>query len=171
MSSDELAEIRARHAALQEMLARALTGQGEAPAGFDAARVQVAAQALAAKRARGVERSWTGLASALRDGFASAFAAYAEATPLPSEGNPYADGLGFARWLARRGPLPDAGRLELLAAELRFRCQGHGLASRTIPSFAAAWLRQSRSLVVAARWPRRGEWWLTLPLGLGSRFD
>jgi hypothetical protein len=159
------AETRARLAAEQATLVAALVGRGAAPPGFDAWRVSVTAAALARKRARAAARAWPGLARALGRRFGEVFAAYADAAPLPREGGPLADGRAFARWLAARGELPEAGRLQALAVDLRYADNPDGLTPRRGPALRAAWLRQSRRLIVAVRLPWLGEHWLSSPLG------
>jgi hypothetical protein len=161
MPADERAELAAR----QAELVRALTGGGPMPAGFLPSRIQATADALAAKRARSAARAWPALAAALGDQFRLRFAEYAAVTRLPQRGGPLADGRAFADWLARRGALPDAGRLEALAIDLgQARCAG-GLVPRRGPALAAAWLRQSGRLAIGLRWPGAGERWVVVPLG------
>jgi hypothetical protein len=162
MSADES---RARLARRQAELLCALAGQGMVPEGFDAEQVQVVADALARKRLRSVVRAWPALARALGAGFAGRFQAYALGTLLPREGGPLADGRAFARFLAATGDLPEAGRWEALAVDLRYaRCAG-GLRPRRGPALKLALFRKPRRLVVALGWPGLGEKWLTLPLG------
>lgn len=124
------AEARARLAAEQAALVAALVGRGAPPEGFDARRVGLAAASLAWKRARAAARAWPGLARALGGRFGKVFAAYAGAAPLPRQGGPLADGRAFARWLAARGKLPEAGRLQALAVDLRYANNPDGLALR-----------------------------------------
>lgn len=118
-----------------------------------------AAQSLAIKRRRAAARAWPDLAAALGDRFPERFADFAAGTPLPGRGGALADGRVFAVWLRRRGELPEAARLELMAVDLRYRAQADGLVARRGPSFRVALLRQPRCLVLALRWPGLGEWW------------
>lgn len=165
------AEARARLAAEQAALVAALVGRGAPPEGFDARRVGLAAASLAWKRARAAARAWPGLARALGGRFGKVFAAYAGAAPLPRQGGPLADGRAFARWLAARGKLPEAGRLQALAVDLRYANNPDGLALRRGPTCRAAWLRRSRRLILAVRLPWLGEHWLSIPLGRGRHSD
>jgi hypothetical protein len=157
-------EARARLAVQQAELMRALAGQATAPEGTDAERLRTAARSLARKRLRSVARAWPALAEALADRFGEHFASFAAVTSMPSEGGPLADGRAFVQFLARRGHLPDAGRLEALAVDLRYaRCAG-GLRRRRGPALKMARLTQPGRLVVAVRLPWFGEKWFALPL-------
>jgi hypothetical protein len=109
------ADARDDLAARQSRLVEALTGGALLPEGFDPAQVQTACRALAAKRARSVAKAWPRLADAMGDQFAIHFAAYAGESPLPPGAEPLDDGRAFARWLGRRGLLPDSARLDLAA--------------------------------------------------------
>jgi hypothetical protein len=168
-------DARRRLAEAQERLLRALAGHGQPPEDFDAGRVRAAAEALAHKRARTVARAWPGLARALGADFAGSFSAFAANSPLPRAGGPLADGRAFAAHLASRGQLPDAGRLEALAVDLRYRRMPDGLKPRRGPAFLAAWLRGSGRLVLAVRLPWLGEqqislpWWRGTPSSASSR--
>lgn len=162
------ADARAALEAQQAALVRALTGQGAPPPGFDPDRVGAAAASLLRKRLRAVADAWPGLAAALGDDFAGRFLAYARRMPLPARGGALTDGRAFARELARAGALPDAGRLEALAVDVRFSSAHDGLVRRRGPAVRFAWL-QRRALAVALRWPGWGEQWFTL--GLGSSRD
>jgi hypothetical protein len=159
------ADARARLAAQQAALVTALMARGEPPADFDAVRLRATAVALARKRARAAARAWPGVARTLGLRFGGLFAAYAEAATLPRQGGPLADGRAFARWLAARGELPEAGRLQALAVDLRYTANPDGLVPRRWPTCKAAWLHQSRRLIVAVWLPWLGEHWLTIPLG------
>jgi hypothetical protein len=155
-------DARARLAARQAELVRALMSHGEPPPAGDAARLRATAEALAAKRAKAVARAWPALAAGLGEDFRERFARFAAGVPLPHEGGPLADGRAFARWLARAGELSDAGRLEALAVDLRYRAHAGGLVPRRGPALAWARLREPRRLVVAVRLPWLGERWLML---------
>jgi hypothetical protein len=155
-------EARARLAARQAELVRALTGQGDPPPACDAARLRATAESLAAKRAQAVARAWPELVAGLGDQWRQRFDAFAARVPLPHEGGPLADGRAFAHWLARLGELSDAGRLEGLAVDLHYRARAGGLVPRSGPALVWAWLRQSGRLVVAVRLPWLGERWFTL---------
>jgi hypothetical protein len=159
-------DARLRLGELQAGLMRALTGSGEADVvlGLDLDRLQAAARSLASKRTRGVATSWPGLADALGNDFGLMFGEFAAATGLPSMGGPLADGRAFSDWLARQGRLPEAGRLEAFAVDLRFRRQTGGLVPRRGPWFVLGILGPPRRLVLAIRSHSGGEWWGFLPL-------
>lgn len=158
-------EARARLAAQQAQLLRTLTDGTTPPEGFQAAQVHAAAASLSRKRSRVAARAWPMLAQALGAAFEPRFAAFAAATPLPQTGGPLADGRSFARWLARRGELPDEGRLEGLGVDLYHRRTPAGLEHRRGPAVAVARLRTARQVVVGVRIPGLGVWQLTVPLG------
>jgi hypothetical protein len=159
-------EVRAELAARQTALVSALVAGGEAPEGFDAARLQAAAAALGRKRAMAMARAWPTLAQALGQRFRERFAAYAGSTPLPGKGGPLLDGRTFARWLEARGELPEASRLEALTVDLRYAVSPKGLVPRRGPALKAALLHRPWRLVVAVRVPWLGEHWLSIPLGV-----
>jgi hypothetical protein len=165
------AEARAKLSSQQAALVTALMARGELPAGFDVVRLRAAAASLARKRARAAARTWPGLARALGRRFGELFTAYAEAAPLPRDGGPLADGRAFARWLAARGELPEAGRLHALAVDLRYAGNPDGLVPRRWPTYRTAWLHQSRRLIVAVWLPWLGEHWLSIPLGRRQQDD
>jgi hypothetical protein len=160
-------EARARLAAQQAELVRALAGQATAPVGFDADRVRAASAALAAKRRSSVARAWPALPSALGERFRERFDEYAEITPLPRHGGPLADGLAFLRWLATIGDDPEECKLSSLAVALRYKTTTDGLVPRRGPTLKIAMLTvPRRRLVIALRLPWLGEWWLPLNIGL-----
>jgi hypothetical protein len=97
----------------QSGLIDALAAAGPPPAGFDAARVGLAAQTLVNKRARSVAKAWPALARALDGEFESRFARYAADHPLPP-GGALDDGQEFAEHLLATGEIPDVAHLELL---------------------------------------------------------
>jgi hypothetical protein len=133
----------------QAALVAALTGQGPLPAGFDAARVRAAADALAFKRARAVAQAWPSVRAMLGADFRASFAAYATTAPLPQHGGPLADGRCFVRYVGARVPLTDAIKLQALSIDLRYRQTAAGLLSRRGPQVRVAWLSQARCVVVA----------------------
>ncbi len=149
-----LDEARARLADCQTELVRALTGQGDAPPGFEPERLRAAAVSLERKRLREVALAWPALVQALGDDFGPRFRAFAAGRPLPAAGGPLADGRAFARTLAAREWTDDL-RLAVLAADLR----------RRRPAVAVARLRQARRLVVAIHLPPFGAYRVSLPLG------
>jgi hypothetical protein len=157
------AEARQRLAESQAELVQGLTGRGPLPAGFDQERVRTAAEALVRKRMRSAARACPALHRALGEKFALHFEEYAASAPLPREGGPLADGRAFIHFLAGRGELPDAGRLEALAVDLHHVRCASGLVRRRGPAAGVALLRRPRRLVLAVRLPWLGEWWITLP--------
>ncbi len=102
----------------QVELARSLAGTAGVPAGFDAARVRLAAAMLVAKRRRAVSRLMPELSRSLGADGASLFEEYARARAHPPGGVAQADALAFARWLRGRCRLSDAARTEILGARL-----------------------------------------------------
>jgi hypothetical protein len=164
------AEARRQLGALQSDLMRALHGQGAALAGADTKRLSATAEGLFRKRRRSVARAWPALVQALGNQFSERFAAFAAETALPREGGALADGREFVRFLAKRGDLPDAGRLEALAVDLRYSQSACGLVPRRGPAFKMSVLKNPRRLILALRLPWLGQRWLTVPLSfLGNR--
>ena len=113
MSPDDRAKLAEQQAALVD----ALAGRSAAPDGFHAQHIATAAASLLAKRRRGVEKTWPGLAASLGERFRSVFADYARHHPIPADG-PAGDGRHFARHLRTLGLLSDAARVQLLLAEM-----------------------------------------------------
>ncbi len=163
------ADTRQKLAAVQAGLAEALVRRGPLPAGFDAAQVQAAARSLARKRARAAARAWPMLGAALGQRFDELFQTYSQDHLLPRDGGPLADGRGFARWLAQIGELPEAGRVEAAAVDLRFVSRPAGLFPRRGWACTAAFLKESRRLLLGFRLPYLGERWLSIPLGRSRR--
>jgi len=147
---------RERLAAGQAALVRALVGGGPVPGGFDPDRVRATAAALARKRAREVARAWPVLAAELGDDFPGRFLAFAAGRPPPDRGGALADGLAFARALARQGRLPGDARVEALVAAAHL--------SRSPARLAATLAGPPRRLVVVVRAPGLGDRCLSLPL-------
>jgi hypothetical protein len=153
---------RERLAAEQAALVRALVDGGPVPGGFDPDRVRATAAALARKRAREVARAWPVLAAELGEAFTQRFLAFAATRPPPARGGALADGLAFARALARQGRLPANARPEAMLAVAHLSTRRARL--------AAALAGPPRRLVVTVRAPGLGERWLTIPPGWdGSR--
>ena len=146
-------DARARLAARQAELVAALVGQGAAPPGFDAQRVQSAATALAIKRLRGVLRAWPTLAAALGNRFAERFHEYAKIHPLPLTGGPLMDGRMFVRHLSAMESIPNDVLLQALEFDLRWT-------PRNLPSLKYVRLNNPRRLVVALRLPWLGTYFL-----------
>jgi hypothetical protein len=150
---------RERLGAEQAALVRALVDGGPVPGGFDPGRVGATAAALARKRAREVARAWPMLAAELGRDFTGRFLADAARRPPPARGGALADGLAFARALAREGRLPANARVEAMVAAAR-------LSSRPV-RLAAAVAAPPRRLVVTVRAPGLGEHWRSFPRSAG----
>jgi hypothetical protein len=148
---------RARLAAEQAALVRALVGGGPVPGGFDPERVRATSVALGRKRAREVARAWPVLAAELGEDFGGRFLAFAARRPPPRRGGALADGLAFARGLARAGRLPANARAEAMVAAAHLSTRPARL--------AAALAGPPRRLVVTVRAPGLGERWWSIPLG------
>jgi hypothetical protein len=148
---------------MQAGLVRALTGHAAAPPGFNAARVEAAADALLAKRRRAVARAWPALVHSLGEEFRSRFDAFARTTPLPSRGGPLADGWAFAAAMARQGPLPEAVLQQALAVRLRYRQRKEGLIPRRGLSMTGAAIPETGRLLLGIRLAGAGERWFSLP--------
>jgi hypothetical protein len=146
-----------RLAAAQAALVRALVAGGPVPDGFDPDRVRATAAALARRRAREVARAWPVLAADLGEAFTDRFVAWATGRPPPAAGGALADGLGFARDLARHRRLSGDARVEALLVAARLSPRPFRL--------AAALAGRPPRLVVLARIPGLGERALSLPLG------
>ena len=145
MSAPERAAYAAQQAALLDALLR---GDGY-PEGFVVADADAAGAGLRRKRARAVAHAWPALALSLGDGFAERFDAFARDPAAPPAGDPFADGLAFARF-AGRGSLTDNARAELLLGRAAARRRGVWI--------RAAWLRRPhRRLLVVARLPLAGR--------------
>jgi hypothetical protein len=113
-------EARARLADRQAALLAALVGGAPAPAGLDADRVAVQAEALVAKRRRVARRAWPELAAALGDRFEPDFDAWARQAPKRT-GETLPDAVRFGRHLRRQGLLPRGLGLDLARRMLRAR--------------------------------------------------
>jgi hypothetical protein len=157
-----------RLAADQAALLAALTAQGEPPRGFDAVRLQAAADSLAKKRARAAARAWPGLAESLGSSYRAHFLDYAVLATLPRDGGSLADARAFARFLESRGGVSDEIRQQTLSVDLKFKSTPHGLVPRRLPSFRIAWLRSQRRLVVGIWTSALGEKWFRLKLSIGN---
>jgi hypothetical protein len=148
---------RERLAAEQVAPVRALVDGGPVPGGFDPDRVRATSAALARKRGREVARAWPVLAAELGEDFGGRFLAFAADRPPPARGGALADGLAFARALARTGRLPGNARPEAMLAAAHL--------SSSPVRLAAAVAGPPRRLIVTVRLPALGERWLSLPLG------
>ncbi len=127
----------------QEAFLGALSAGASPPAGFDVARLDATAAALARKRARLVARAWPALA--LGPAFMARFVAWARTHPLGAADSPLSDGLTFVRTLPSAARDDDV-RVEIArvrAALRRRRC-------------AAVWLPEARRVAVAWQGRHRG---------------
>jgi len=157
VSRDDLARRQAE-------VVSALVGEEAPPAGFDAARLRLAAAGLREKRAHAIARAWPRLARALGPDFADAVERHVRRLPSAPPSGPLGDGRALARSLAAEGRLPWEGRVELLSAELRHRWPADGRRLPRRAGAAAAWRRSPPEVVVALRLPGLGERWLRLPI-------
>jgi hypothetical protein len=89
--------------------------------------------------------------------FGGRFLAFAAGRPPPVRGGAPADGLAFARALARQGRLPGNARVEALLAAAHL--------SPSPARLAATLAGPPRRLVVTVRLPALGDRWPSLPLG------
>ena len=96
----------------QQALVSALHGIGQLPSGFDPDHLHTAADSLARKRARSLQKTWPDTAEALGKKFGEVFNSYCAGHPAPPE-NPFEDGYQFAQWLQRKRMLPPQGKVEL----------------------------------------------------------
>jgi hypothetical protein len=126
------AEARSRLARAQGELMRALAGRGPLPAGFDPARIAVAARSLDGRRRRFLRDAWPELCEMLGERFDEVYAGFARARSLPRYGGALADGYALARHLqSQLGQEPSRGvRLRMLAIQLRFAEVPGGLLPR-----------------------------------------
>ncbi|MEU6727448.1 hypothetical protein ABZ917_27420 [Nonomuraea wenchangensis] len=106
---EDLAAARARLAEAQGRVVRALVAAGDAPDGFDPARLRAQAESLVAKRRSVVARLRPDAAVAAGPDLAAEFAAYARARREPPP-HYRADADDFAAWLRERGRLPEPPR-------------------------------------------------------------
>jgi len=156
---------RARYEAEQAALLRALIRGDGFPDGFAPSMAAAASRSLWRKRMRGVQSAWPALAIGLGEHFEGRFEAYAHAVSPPEHGHGFADGLAFARSLAR-DELTDDARVELLLARAVV-AGGDGAARRGVFAGALS-VRRPRRIVVVVRAPLLGRRVLVLPLGRGA---
>lgn len=102
---EELDAARRRLAARQDALLSALTAGGPMPDGFDAGRLRIQRDALAAKRAGVLARVAPELPEILGDGYRPLVLAYIRSTPLT--GGYHRDATAFAEHLLAGDRLPD----------------------------------------------------------------
>ncbi len=145
MSAPDRAAYAEQQAALLDALLR---GDGY-PEGFVVADADAAGAGLRRKRARAVAHAWPALALSFGAAFGERFGAFARDPAAPPAGDPFADGLAFARF-AGRAALSDDARAELLLGGAAARRRGLWI--------RAAWLRRPyRRLFVVARLPLVGS--------------
>lgn len=142
----------------QADLMAALSGQGAMPEGFRHDRLETAKAALALKRMRAAARSWPAVVQLLGDSFSTAFTQYAQATPLPQEGGPLADGRTFVGWLSESQSLTD----EIIRLALRFDVSNKrhpkGWRPRRWGHAAWVWLPESQQWLMGVRIPGWIPW-------------
>jgi len=155
---------RAELARRQAELVSALVGEEAAPPGFDGSRVRTAAAALRAKRSNAIAKAWPQLARALGPEFQSVVEQHVRRMPSAPSSGPPGDGRTLAAWLAAEGRLPWEGRLELAAANIRYRWPADGRRLPRRVGGAVVWRRSPVELVAALRLPGLGERWLRLPI-------
>jgi hypothetical protein len=147
---------RERLAADQSALIAALAARGEPPQGFDAARLEAAADSLAKKRSGAAARSWPGLAEGFGLNYQALFLEYVAIHTLPIVGGPLADARAFVRFQESRAELPDDVWRQAVTVDALFKSTGRGLVSRRLPSFRIAWQRNTRRLVISIGIPAIG---------------
>jgi hypothetical protein len=162
-----VADARARIAAEQTELVRALIGVAPCPQKFDAERVRVSVIQLHEKRKMALKKVWPGLGQGLGDRFGSLFDAYAREHTHPEWGHGLADGLAFAKWLEEQHGVPNEGKLELLDVRLRTVKVGGRLRARRGFAFTTAILHEPRRIVFGIKLPGLGP----LCFALGSPSD
>jgi hypothetical protein len=140
----------------QHRLLSALVGPAAPPERFDRDRLAAVRQALHEKRAFSVAAAWPGLVRPLGDAFPERFADFSRRVPPPAVADGVVDGRRFARHLAGRGELSDAGRVQALSFDLHYRVRGVGVVARRGPGLRVLRLRRPPYLVVGARIPLVG---------------
>lgn len=130
----------------QREVMAALVAGGPVPQGFEAARIEEAGASLARKRFGMVRRAWPRTVESLGEAAWARFEEFARSHPLRDE----PDGLAFAGWLARRGELPDPGRLEWAL------CRVHRGERVALERTSGGWL-------LVGRWPGLGLRHVLLP--------
>src|SRR5262245_60755858 len=146
-------EQRTKWSEAQRALVATLMQDQPAPHGFDEQDVAGAARSLLMKRFRLLQLAWSVWDEALGESFLPLFTEYARASSLPMEAQGRQDGWQFARWLLRRGQLPDQARLALLHAELTgIIWPRRGFAVQF------AWLRERRRPAIGVKLPFCKAW-------------
>jgi hypothetical protein len=148
------ADRRARLAARETELVQALHG-GPTPPGLDEGMIALASAGIARKRARQVARAFPALASDLGPDYQDAFATFARASP-PRDGGAIADGLAFARVVARKRGLSDAAQVERFVAAGAVTTRHGRLTPRHTPHIRATLTRSPRGIVIVASSPGIG---------------
>lgn len=129
----------------QAALVAALTGTGPPPAGFDAARLEVARKALLRKRSGEVAKAWPLLRAALGAQLLPTFSSWAADRPTTGS---WGDGFAFAGYLDERHELPAAARSEWRRRRLQWSVDRSGAVRRR--RLPAAALVDGRLLVQIA---------------------
>ncbi len=114
----------------QAELLAALRGNASTPPNFNVSNVTTAREALLRKRARGIEKSWPGLATALGPDILSTVDSHTRATENIQFGGPFAEGFALANWLYDNGKLPTPLVPEFLRVSLNFALAPQGLKRR-----------------------------------------
>jgi hypothetical protein len=147
---------RSRYEAEQAELLRALIRGDGFPDGFAAGKADAASRSLRRKRARAVAGAWPALSVTLGERFAARFDDFARGTPPPAWGDGFADGLAFARTLARE-ELAEAAGIELLLARAVVRGRAGALRPRRGVFVGARSLHEPRRILVVLRAPGIGR--------------
>ncbi len=147
-------DARSRLQARERELIHALRGE-PAPAGIDEGMVALAAEGITRKRARQLARALPALATELGPDHPRTFAAFARAHP-PPDGGGVADGLAFAREIARKGPLSADALTEVLVARASVALRDGRLVRRRAPYLAVARAKGRMRLVLVVRLPGAG---------------
>lgn len=158
-----MAPDRARYAARQAELLRALRDPEHPAAGFASADVAAASESLARKRARLVAASWPAVAHALGDRYLTRFEHFARTTPPPSVGDGLGDGLAFASSIVDLAASDDV-RVEILLARGLFTLRDGTAAPRRAPYLSAARLRHPKRMLMVAYLPGVGRYHVAIRL-------
>lgn len=159
---------RERLARAQAELARALALGAPVPEGFNAERVQAAADSLLAKRRRQVQRVWPVLAAALGEEYAARFNAWARESPLPLEASALVDGRRFAEALRVHGVLPAEARAAVWEFDFRWRLTPEGGVERRRGLGVSLGRNAKGQRVLALRLPGGRTVYVPSPRGRGG---
>jgi hypothetical protein len=163
--ADTLTGTRARVFARQQRVLRAVLSGTDLPAEFERLQLEVAHDAVVRKRAWCCAGAWPQMCRALGGRFFELFETYMRGDPYPPAGGSSVDGRLFAVFLQRRGLLPDVGRVQALAFDLRHRIRdGRATPTRGV---TVRWVRLRRPpyLVIGLRAFGRPPRVVRIPLG------